>query len=38
MSARKVIGAVVMPAGLAAFAWGLFHLIQTGTCANAARS
>lgn len=34
MSARKLIGAAVMLAGLAAFAWGLFHLIQTGTCAS----
>jgi hypothetical protein len=34
MSARKAIGIAVMLAGLAAFCWGLFHLIQTGTCAS----
>jgi hypothetical protein len=34
MSPRKPIGTAVMLAGLAAFAWGLFHLIQTGTCAS----
>jgi hypothetical protein len=34
MNGRRIIGVVVTLAGLAAFAWGLFNLIQTGTCAS----
>lgn len=34
MSGRKLTGFSVMAVGAAACAWGLYRLIQTGSCAN----